>query len=102
MNGFPEKVLLATDGLENTALADRAAVDLAKKGDAKKSTSETRNYEAFAPWLSLSTSIVFLLIAVQHANWGNVWCVSATIPSVTGPVMAFLGKDNQVPQVEEG
>ena len=26
MNGFPEKVLLATDGLENTALADRAAV----------------------------------------------------------------------------
>jgi serine/threonine protein phosphatase PrpC len=64
VNGFPEKVLLATDGLENTALAARAAVDLAKKGDAKKSISETRNYEAFAPWLSLSTSIVFLLIAV--------------------------------------
>ena len=49
MNGFPEKVLLATDGLENTALADRAAVDLAKKGDAKKSTSERGNHEAFAP-----------------------------------------------------
>ena len=49
MNGFPEKVLLATDGLENTALADRAAVDLAKKGDAKKITSERRNHEAFAP-----------------------------------------------------
>jgi hypothetical protein len=49
VNGFPEKVLLATDGLENTALADRAAVDLAKKDDAKKSTSERRNNEAFAP-----------------------------------------------------
>jgi hypothetical protein len=49
VNGFPEKVLLATDGLENTALAVRAAVDLAKKGDAKKSTSERRNHEAFAP-----------------------------------------------------
>ena len=49
MNGFPEKVLLATDGLENTALAARAGVDLAKKGDAKKSTSERRNHEVFAP-----------------------------------------------------
>ena len=74
----------------------------AKKGDAKKSTSETRNYEAFAPWLSLSTSIVFLLIAVQHANWGNVWCVSATNLYVTCPAMAFLGNDNQVSQFEEG
>ncbi len=35
MNGFPEKVLLATDGLENTTLAARAAVDLAKKGGAE-------------------------------------------------------------------
>ena len=26
MYGFPEKVLLATDGLEHAALADRAAV----------------------------------------------------------------------------
>ena len=50
MNGFPERLLLATDGLENTALASRAAVDLAKKDDAKKSTSERRNHEAFAPW----------------------------------------------------
>jgi hypothetical protein len=41
-------VLLATEGLENMALAARAAVDLAKKGDAKKSTSERRNHEAFA------------------------------------------------------
>ncbi len=49
MNGFLEKVLLATDGLENTALAALAAVDLAQKGDAKKSTSERRNHEAFAP-----------------------------------------------------
>ena len=49
MNGFPERLLLATDGLENTALAARAAVDLAKKGDAKKSTSERRNHESFAP-----------------------------------------------------
>ena len=49
MNGFPEKVLLATDELEHTALVARAAVDLAKKGDAKKSTSERRNHEAFAP-----------------------------------------------------
>ncbi len=49
MNGFPERLLLATDGLENTALAARAAVDLAKKGDAKKSASERRNHEAFAP-----------------------------------------------------
>ena len=32
MNGFLEKILLATDGLENTTLAARAAVDLAKKG----------------------------------------------------------------------
>jgi hypothetical protein len=35
VNGFPEKVWLATEGLENTALAVRAAVDLATKGDAK-------------------------------------------------------------------
>ena len=49
MNGFPEKVLLATDGLEKKALADRAAVDLAKKGDAKESTSERGNHEVFAP-----------------------------------------------------
>lgn len=35
MNGFPEKILLATDGLENTALAARAAMDLAKKGGAE-------------------------------------------------------------------
>jgi hypothetical protein len=49
VNGFPEKVLLATDGLENTALAARAGVDLAKKGDAKKITSERRNHESFAP-----------------------------------------------------
>jgi nucleotide-binding universal stress UspA family protein len=35
MNGFPEKVLLATDGLENTTFAARAAVDLAKKGGAE-------------------------------------------------------------------
>jgi hypothetical protein len=49
VKGFPEKVLLATDGLENTAFAARAAVDLATKGDAKKSISERRNHEAFAP-----------------------------------------------------
>ena len=49
MNGFPERLLLATDGLDNTALADQAAVDLAKKGDAKESTSERGNHEAFAP-----------------------------------------------------
>ena len=48
MNGFREKVLLATGGLENTALADREALDLAKKSDAKKSTSERRNHEAIA------------------------------------------------------
>ncbi|MDF2703628.1 MAG: UspA [Rubrobacteraceae bacterium] len=35
MNGFPEKVLLATDGLESSALATRAAVDLAKGGGAE-------------------------------------------------------------------
>ncbi len=35
MNGFPEKILLATDGLENTTLAARAAVDLAEKGGAE-------------------------------------------------------------------
>lgn len=35
MNGFPEKILLATDGLENTTLAARAAGDLAKKGGAE-------------------------------------------------------------------
>jgi hypothetical protein len=49
VNGFPERLLLATDGLENTALAARAALDLAKKGDAKKSTSERRNHDVFAP-----------------------------------------------------
>jgi hypothetical protein len=48
VNGFPERLLLATNGLENTALAARAAVDLAKKGDAK-STGERRNHEACAP-----------------------------------------------------
>ena len=35
MKGFPEKVLLATDGLESTALAARAAVDLARGGGAE-------------------------------------------------------------------
>lgn len=35
MNGFPEKILLPTDGLENTTLAARAAVDLAEKGGAE-------------------------------------------------------------------
>ena len=35
MNGFPEKLLLATDGLESTALASRAAVDLAKEDGAE-------------------------------------------------------------------
>jgi nucleotide-binding universal stress UspA family protein len=35
MNGFPEKILLATDGLENTTSAARAAVDLAKNGGAE-------------------------------------------------------------------
>lgn len=35
MNGFPEKVLLATDGLESTTLASRAAIDLAKGGGAE-------------------------------------------------------------------
>jgi nucleotide-binding universal stress UspA family protein len=35
MDGFPEKILLASDGLENTTLAARAAVDLAKKGGAE-------------------------------------------------------------------
>ena len=35
MNVFPEKVLLATDGLENTTLAARAAVDLAQKSGAE-------------------------------------------------------------------
>jgi hypothetical protein len=32
LNGLPEKVLLASDGLESSALATRAAVDLAKGG----------------------------------------------------------------------
>jgi nucleotide-binding universal stress UspA family protein len=35
MNVFPDKILLATDGLENTTLAARAAVDLAQKGGAE-------------------------------------------------------------------
>jgi len=35
VNGFPEKVLLATDGLESTTLASRAAVELAKGGGAE-------------------------------------------------------------------
>ena len=52
MNGFPEKMLLGTDGLKNTALADRAAVDLAKKGDAKESTSERGTMKRSHPHLS--------------------------------------------------
>ena len=35
MKWFPEKVLLATDGLESTTLAARAAVDLARGGGAE-------------------------------------------------------------------
>ena len=35
INGFPEKILLATDGMQNTSLAARAAVDLAKGGGAE-------------------------------------------------------------------
>jgi len=38
MNGFPERILLATDGLENTTLAARAAADLAKAGGAALGT----------------------------------------------------------------
>ena len=35
MKYFPEKILLATDGMENTAPAARAAVDLANRGGAE-------------------------------------------------------------------
>lgn len=35
INGFPEKILLATDGMENTTSAARAAMDLAEKGGAE-------------------------------------------------------------------
>src|SRR5215218_8531491 len=35
INGFPEKILLATDGMQTTSLAARAAVDLAKGGGAE-------------------------------------------------------------------
>ena len=35
MNGFPEKILLATDGLASTGVAARAAVDLNEKGGAE-------------------------------------------------------------------
>jgi hypothetical protein len=35
VNGFPEKILLATHGLGTTTLASRAAVDLAKAGGAE-------------------------------------------------------------------
>jgi nucleotide-binding universal stress UspA family protein len=31
MNGFPKKILLATDGSENTAQATKAAVDIARR-----------------------------------------------------------------------
>ena len=35
MNGFPEKILLAPDGLVSTATARAAAVDLTEKGGAE-------------------------------------------------------------------
>lgn len=35
MNGFSEKILLATDGLVSTSVAARAAIDLAEKGGAE-------------------------------------------------------------------
>lgn len=35
MNGFPEKILFATDALESTTLAARAAADLAERGGAE-------------------------------------------------------------------
>ncbi|HEX5850179.1 MAG TPA: universal stress protein, partial [Rubrobacter sp.] len=35
MKEFPEKIILATDGLENTVLAARAAADLVKGSDAE-------------------------------------------------------------------
>jgi hypothetical protein len=52
--------------------------------------------------LSLPTSLVFLLISVKADKSRNVWRVSATIFSVTGSVMAILGIENQVLQVERG
>jgi len=35
MNRFPTKILLATDGSENTARAKEAAVDIAKRSDSE-------------------------------------------------------------------
>jgi hypothetical protein len=49
------------------------------------------------PNLSLPLPLYSCLSRFKHANWGNVWCVGATILSITGPVMAFLGDDNQCP-----
>jgi len=54
------------------------------------------------PNLSLPLPLYSCLSWFEHANWGNVRCVSATILSVTGPVMAILGNDNQVSQFEGG
>ena len=64
-------MLLATDGLENTALADRAALDLAKKGDAKESTSERGNHEAFVPSSLITHFHCNLLIAVKARKLGK-------------------------------
>ena len=52
--------------------------------------------------ISLPASLVFLLISVKACKLGNVWRVSATIVSVAGSVMAFLGNENQVLKVEGG
>jgi hypothetical protein len=64
VNGFPERLLLATDGLENTALAARERPSISRRRAMRRVLAKGETMKRVHPNLSLPTSIVFLLIAV--------------------------------------
>ncbi len=102
MNGFPEKVLLATEGLEHTALAAGRLSLSRRRAMRRRVLAKGETMKRLHPRPSLPLPLHSCLWRFKHANWGNVWCVSATSLSVTDPVIAFLGNENQVPKFEGG
>jgi hypothetical protein len=66
VNGFPEKVLLATDGLENRPRPSRTGQPSISRRRAmrRRVPAKGETMKRLHPSLSLPTSIVFLLIAV--------------------------------------
>jgi hypothetical protein len=64
VNGFPEKVLLATDGSENMRLAVRGRPSISRRRTMRRVLAKGETMKLLHPRPSLPTSIVFLLIAV--------------------------------------